>query len=515
MNIPDLLHAPWAITEARLIQMQEIYMAHLHKKKPDFEAIEKALGKPLDRKANRRRLLAFDQELENAASANSNANDSYQIVNGTAVIPIDGVISKHMTLFSRISGGTSHESFQSDFSAAMEDPLAHSILLLVESPGGEVDGTQASADMIYQARGVKPIAALADGEMASAAYWLGSAVDPGQLFMASDTTIMGSIGVITSHVDYSQRDAKQGIKVTQISAGKYKGIVSSHAPLSAEGEAMIQGLLDHAYSIFVNDVAQNRGVSPDQVVSKMAEGRVFMGQKAIDAGLADGKATAKQIIAQLADKRAAAKRSSSFPGTGSTPPPYSPNRMKGQETMSETKLTLTLGGTSSVISTQAELDAAVKAHNEASATALQAAKTEAFDNGKKAGREAETARIKAVEAQLMPGHEALVAELKFDGKTTGPEAAEKVLAAEKKALNAKAGDLRADAAKPVESSTPDAKTEAEREKEKQNENTSASRTPEADANALADKIRAYRAEQAKLGNNVSHAQALAAVTKKK
>lgn len=59
------------------------------------------------------------------------------------------------------------------------------------------------------------------------------------------------------------------------------------------------------------------------------------------------------------------------------------------------------------------------------------AHTKGKAEGVKEGAETERSRIKAVEDQLIPGHEALIADLKYDGKTTGPEAAVKVLAAEK------------------------------------------------------------------------------------
>jgi len=68
-----------------------------------------------------------------------------------------------------------------------------------------------------------------------------------------------------------------------------------------------------------------------------------------------------------------------------------------------------------------------------------------FEEGVKAGAEFERARIKAVEEQSMPGHEALIEQLKFDGHTTGGQAAVQVLAAERKNLGAIASDLRFDA----------------------------------------------------------------------
>jgi hypothetical protein len=71
------------------------------------------------------------------------------------------------------------------------------------------------------------------------------------------------------------------------------------------------------------------------------------------------------------------------------------------------------------------------------------------DQGKKEGAESERKRIQEVEAQLIPGHEKLIATVKYDGKTTGPEAALKILAAEKNLRSAIVIDLAADAIKPI------------------------------------------------------------------
>lgn len=61
------------------------------------------------------------------------------------------------------------------------------------------------------------------------------------------------------------------------------------------------------------------------------------------------------------------------------------------------------------------------------------------------GADAERARIQAVEGQLIPGHEALINGLKFDGKSTAGDAAQAVLAAEKTTRNAQAAALASDA----------------------------------------------------------------------
>jgi len=66
------------------------------------------------------------------------------------------------------------------------------------------------------------------------------------------------------------------------------------------------------------------------------------------------------------------------------------------------------------------------------------------------GATQERTRIAAVRAQALPGHEALIETLAFDGKTTGPEAAMAILAAEKQQRSAQAAALAADAPAPVQ-----------------------------------------------------------------
>jgi len=102
---------------------------------------------------------------------------------------------------------------------------------------------------------------------------------------------VGSIGVLSRHIDTSQRELAMGIKVTDIAAGRYKAITSQHAPLSDAGRETIQNQVDAIYTVFVQDIARNRGTSTENVLANMADGKVFVGQQALDNGLADSMAT--------------------------------------------------------------------------------------------------------------------------------------------------------------------------------------------------------------------------------
>ena len=99
---------------------------------------------------------------------------------------------------------------------------------------------------------------------------------------------------------------------------------------------------------------------------------------------------------------------------------------------------------------------------------LKALEDAAHAKGKSEGESAERERIKAIEVQAegMPGHDALIQEMKFDGKTTGPEAAVRLLAAEKTKKAARVTEIRADAPRPVPAAAIEDPAKRETEKEK-------------------------------------------------
>jgi len=263
----DALTEPWLIMPAKLTEIIRIYDQHLKRNEIDTGVIAK-----------------FPKEEE---------PQGYQIENGVAMLQLQGIIAKRMNLFINFSGGTSTQLFERDFLSALNDPAVKSILLLVDSPGGSVDGVQELANLIFESRGKKSIVAYTDGVMASAAYWIGSATD--KIYISGDTTQVGSIGVVAAHVDISKAEEKMGIKTTEIVAGKFKRVTSRHEPLTLEGRAVLQEAVDHIYSVFVNDVARNRGKTEKQTLA-MADGKVFLGKQAIDVGLVDEVSVLSSLI---------------------------------------------------------------------------------------------------------------------------------------------------------------------------------------------------------------------------
>jgi signal peptide peptidase SppA len=224
--------------------------------------------------------------------------DDFMLRDGVAVIPVAGPLSKRMSFWSWLFGGMSFSRLTEVFNAALADPDVEAILLDIDSPGGTVNGTEAFGDLVYSARDVKPVVAFGNGMMTSAAYWIGSGA---QKVFVEKTTDVGSIGVVMVHLDWSKFDEKMGVKRTVLSSGKYKALGNDSQPLSDLAKETFQQELDYLYTQFVDTVARNRGADSKTVLEDMADGRVFIGQQAVDAGLADGTGSLDTAIEAALD----------------------------------------------------------------------------------------------------------------------------------------------------------------------------------------------------------------------
>ncbi|WP_265016937.1 S49 family peptidase [Wolbachia endosymbiont (group B) of Endotricha flammealis] len=210
---------------------------------------------------------------------------------GIAIIRIYGVLTKKTEAFDHILDMTSYENIHEEIESALEDKSIETILLDIDSPGGEVNGVFDLADFIYSARGKKRIIAIANDDAYSAAYAIASSAE--KIFLTR-TSGVGSIGVIASHIDQSRFDEKQGIKYTTIFAGSRKNDLNPHEPMTSESLGSLQKEVDRLYEMFLQLIARNRGLSIEKIRS--TEAGLYFGEKAVEIGLADGVTTFFEFI---------------------------------------------------------------------------------------------------------------------------------------------------------------------------------------------------------------------------
>lgn len=237
--------------------------------------------------------LKADDEMLQALRSENEGRRQIRNQSSVAVVPIFGAIAQRMNMFMEMSGGTSTEVVGKQIDELVEDDSIASIILDIDSGGGEVAGVEALSDKIFAAREVKPIIAVADSFAASGAYWIGSAASE---FVAAPGSVVGSIGVYMMHRDFSEADAKKGIKYTIVKAGANKAETDPSQPLSDTGEANLQRLVDSAYDTFTNSVARNRSVEHATVLREFGQGTVFHPDEAAARGMVDRVDTLQNVV---------------------------------------------------------------------------------------------------------------------------------------------------------------------------------------------------------------------------
>jgi len=427
MTLLELITGCWAIEADKLREIQAIYATHMRGEKVDVAAIEARLGRP----------LAAEQQAYTVEPG------------GIAVLRMSGVMAPKANLFMQVSGGISTQMATKQLESISADPRVKGTVLAMDTPGGNVQGVPEFAQAIYEAAQIKPLVTHSDGQLASAGIWSGSAANA--VYISGPVVQVGSIGVVVTR-NYNPSASTQEEHIT---AGRYKRIARANEPLSDDSRAVVQADVDYVYSLFVDDVARFRGATAEQVLEHMADGRVFRGQQAIDAGLVDGVATLDALVEQMATNPGAfatrrkariavskpARKQSTGAGAAHEDDPSATNDQGNP--MPETTVTR-----ESLQTDHAVLFAALKAEF----TAMGAAQ--------------ELERIKAVRATAVPGHEALVETLAFDGKTTAGEAALQVNAAVRAAHQAAAKQHADDAPAAVNGSSAPAADKAKTKEQK-------------------------------------------------
>ena len=264
------VEAPWAILPHKLVILESIVIRHVSGEKLDAEEIQ--------------------------ARINGASRPPDRVVSAVAVLPLFGVIFPRANMMTDMSGATSAERFGAQFTKLVKDPEITAIILDVDSPGGQVDGIEELSQQIFDARGQKPIVAVSNHLMASAAYWIGTAADEVVITPSGE---VGSIGVFAVHEDISAALEKEGIKVSLISQGKYKTEGNPYEPLTDEARAAIHARVGDYYDSFVDSVARNRGVKSASVRNGFGEGRVVGARQAVELGMADRVGTLEETIDRL------------------------------------------------------------------------------------------------------------------------------------------------------------------------------------------------------------------------
>jgi capsid assembly protease len=228
-----------------------------------------------------------------------------QVVGTVAVIPVVGVLAQKMNMFTEISGGTSYQQLTAQYREFRDDPQVKAIVFEHDSPGGSVLGLQELAEEILESRDAKRTIAVVNSECYSASLYLAAACHE---IVVTPSGLIGSIGTIVVHGDYSKMNEMVGFKPTYITSSKYKAEANPDTPLGDEALAHLKAMVDTYGEQFEKFVAKGRNVSVSRVREEFGQGRILMAKDAVRVGLADRVATMDDVIAKLVGKKSTGAR---------------------------------------------------------------------------------------------------------------------------------------------------------------------------------------------------------------
>jgi len=222
-----------------------------------------------------------------------------------AVVYLTGEIREGKGKDDLFSGGAAgSESVIKAIRDAAKDDKVAAIVLRIDSPGGSA----LASDLIWREaeRTKKPVGASLSDTAASGGYYVAVAADR---IVAAPGTLTGSIGVVGGKIAVGQALEKVGVHTDVVAKGRNAGWLSMQTPFTEpEREAFLATMKD-VYRLFTTKVAAGRKLDIDRV-AQLAEGRVFTGRMAKEAGLVDRLGTlddaideAKKLAGIPADER--------------------------------------------------------------------------------------------------------------------------------------------------------------------------------------------------------------------
>ena len=218
-------------------------------------------------------LLAF-------ASSKLISGNTEALGSGIAIIPIEGAITLGGggSIFS--DGGSSNVVL-SNLMKANKNAGIKAIVLEVNSPGGTVVASKEIADAVKESE--KPVVAWIREIGASGAYWIASDSD---WIVADELSITGSVGVISSYLDFSGLLDNYNVSYERLVAGELKDTANPYREMTSRERGLIQGKLNLIQREFINNVVENRKLT-DAQKNEISTGFFYLGIEAMELGLID------------------------------------------------------------------------------------------------------------------------------------------------------------------------------------------------------------------------------------
>ena len=278
--LSDIINSAWLIDKERSMSYAPLLMALLNNGGPD-PAPENE-DHSTQRELNRSYVYSKTNTVSYWDFSDTNIPDG-----SIAIIPLRGEIMK----YSQMCGPRGTLEKVADIKSANENPRIKSILMIIDSPGGQVAHTDILADAVKNS--TKPIIAFVEGMAASAAYWIISGST--KIIASSNIDRIGSIGTMLYFADVRGYYEEMGVKFHEIYATKsIDKNKDTNQVLKGEYDEYRTSVLDTINDKFHASVTTNR----KRLSKETLTGKLYFADQAIKLGLIDEIGTMDYALEQ-------------------------------------------------------------------------------------------------------------------------------------------------------------------------------------------------------------------------
>jgi protease-4 len=183
------------------------------------------------------------------------------------------------------------------------DKLAKSgvkgVVVHIDSPGGTTAGSEQLHNSLRLVAAAKPMVVVVDGLAASGGY---IAAMSAEHIVAQQTSLVGSIGVLFQYPNFTEVLKTIGVKVEEIKSSPLKAAPNGFEPTSPEARAAIEALVKDSYAWF-RDMVKDRRKMDDELLQRVADGRVFTGRQGVELKLVDELGNEKTAVDWLTKEK--------------------------------------------------------------------------------------------------------------------------------------------------------------------------------------------------------------------
>ena len=176
---------------------------------------------------------------------------------------------------------------------------ARAVIVHINSPGGTTSGSEQLHDALMRLKEQKPLVVVVDGLAASGGYIAAVAADH---IVALETSLVGSIGVLFQYPNVADLLKTLGVKIEEVKSSPLKAAPNGFEPTSPEARAAIEAIVSDSYAWFRGMVKARRQLD-DEMLQRVADGRVFTGRQGIPLKLVDELGDERTAIAWLAKEK--------------------------------------------------------------------------------------------------------------------------------------------------------------------------------------------------------------------